>query len=244
MSKICIVIPCYNEAQRIDKKYFMSFLETYCSEYDLFFINDGSTDSTVSLLSDLVTAYPDNCTINSMEKNSGKAEAVRSGVQLAAQTAKYSYIAYFDADMATPLDEIKFMKEVVTNNPEVVMVLCSRMKRLGAKVSRKVSRHYLGRIFATFASVILKLPVYDTQCGAKLIKADVIPYVFSEQFITSWLFDVEILARLRNSNRNSILDILYEHPVTRWKDIDGSKLKLKHMIKVPFDLLRIRNKYN
>jgi hypothetical protein len=157
---------------------------------------------------------------------------------------KFQYLAYFDADLATPLTEIKALDDIITLNPQLVMVLCSRIKRLGAKIERKLKRHILGRIFSTIASNILGLPVYDTQCGAKLIKANIVPHIFNEPFITSWLFDVEIIARLRNANKNSITSLLYEHPVSKWEDIGGSKLKFKHMIKVPLELLKIHHKYN
>ena len=124
------------------------------------------------------------------------------------------------------------------------MILCSRIKRLGASVERNRKRHILGRVFSTFASIILKLPVYDTQCGAKIVCTSVIDDAFEHTFITKWLFDIEIIARLRNKYPEKILHILFEHPITQWKDVSGSKLKLKHMLKVPFELIKIKRKYN
>jgi dolichyl-phosphate beta-glucosyltransferase len=169
---------------------------------------------------------------------------VRQGVNLAALNKEYTYIAYFDADLATPLSEINLMKSIVDNNQELIMVLCSRIKRLGASVNRNKKRHLLGRVFSTFASSILKLPVYDTQCGAKLIKAEIVPFTFNTPFLTSWIFDVEILARIRNGRKDKVTKVLYEHPVTQWEDIGGSKLKFKHMLKVPLELFKIKQFYN
>lgn len=244
MRKICVIIPCYNEFERLDVNAFNSFISKNSEKYDFLFVNDGSKDQTLSLLNKLVSENSDNCYIHNLEKNSGKAEAVRQGINRAFEMNKYDYLAYFDADLATPLSEIEYLKEIVYLNSEILMVLCSRIKRLGAKVERKLKRHILGRVFSTAASNILKLPVYDTQCGAKLIKAEIVPVVFNEPFITSWLFDVEIIARIRNLNPSIIEDVLYEHPVNRWEDIGGSKLKLKHMIKVPLELMKINQKYN
>lgn len=244
MSKIGIVIPCYNESLRLKTKVYTDFISAYKSEYDIIFVNDGSTDNTLDVLKKITDNFPSNCFIYNLKQNSGKAEAVRQGINFANEKKQYDYIAYFDADLATPLSEINLLKKIVVNNPMIVMALCSRIKRLGAEINRKPKRHILGRIFSTFASNILGLPVYDTQCGAKLIKAEIIPYVFDKPFITSWIFDVEILARIRNNNKAIINTILIEHPVTKWEDVDGSKLKIKHMFKVPLELIKIKKLYN
>ena len=45
-------------------------------------------------------------------------------------------------------------------------------------------------------SNILNLPVYDTQCGAKIFSRKVCDDIFYEQFISPWLFDVKLFARL------------------------------------------------
>lgn len=244
MSKICVVVPCYNEYERLNVKAFSDFISENKDHCYFLFVNDGSTDDTLIVLDKLVVENPGHCLVLNLTQNSGKAEAVRQGLLKAYEMKKFQYLAYFDADLATPLTEIKALDDIITLNPQLVMVLCSRIKRLGAKIERKLKRHILGRIFSTIASNILGLPVYDTQCGAKLIKANIVPQIFNEPFITSWLFDVEIIARLRNANKNSITSLLYEHPVSKWEDVGGSKLKFKHMIKVPLELLKIHHKYN
>ena len=125
---------------------------------------------------------------------------------------------------------------------DIVMGL--RLMRLGAKVKRKTMRHYLGRCFATAASMMLKLPVYDTQCGAKLFRSDVVKAIFDEQFITRWLFDVELLARYKQHyGIEQATQKIYEFPLFQWQDIDGSQLKSRDFFKAPMELMKIRSKY-
>lgn len=244
MSKICVVIPCFNEYKRLKEESYLDFIKENYNDFDVLFVNDGSTDGTWQKLISISNQFPNTIFCLNLDTNVGKAEAVRHGVLYANNQNKYVFVAYFDADLATPLSELLILKKIVNEKQEVKLILCSRIKRLGATVNRSRTRHILGRVFSTFASIILKLPVYDSQCGAKIIHSSVIAATFNEKFITKWLFDIEILARLRNEHKENILDILFEHPITSWKDISGSKIKIKHLLKVPFDLIKINRKYN
>lgn len=244
MSKICVIIPCFNESERFNEDAFTKFLTKHAANYTILFVNDGSTDSTIEQLNQFQKLFSTTCFILDLKKNVGKAEAIRQGALEAANKDNFDFFAYFDADLATPLNELDRMLELFQKHPSLVMVMCSRMKRLGSNVERKLKRHLLGRVFATFTSIILRLPVYDSQCGAKLFRKEIIEVAFSEPFLTKWLFDVEIIARIRNKFPKKIETLLYEYPVNEWRDVAGSKLKLKHMLQVPFDLWRIHQKYN
>lgn len=242
MSKICIIVPCYNEYSRLSIKEFIEF--TICNpEISFLFVDDGSIDNTWDLISEKI----DHKNIFGLKINSniGKAEAVRRGVLLANNTKQYLWIGYWDADLSTPLSEIIRMQNETKVETSIDIILGSRIKCLGTEIRRSFKRHFLGRIFATFSSSILKMPVYDTQCGAKIIKADCIDFLFTEVFISKWLFDVEILARYRNKNGvKTSLKCIRELPLLKWHEVGGSKLKISHMVKIPFELFKIRNAYN
>ncbi len=109
------------------------------------------------------------------------------------------------------------------------MVIGSRVKLMGRTIERLAWRHYLGRIFATAASLVLDLPVYDTQCGAKLFRATpLLAQVFAEPFLARWVFDVEIIARfmeLDPGGPDRIGEALFELPLRHWIDVHGSKVK-------------------
>jgi dolichyl-phosphate beta-glucosyltransferase len=242
--KVCLVIPCYNEFERFKTEEYYNFLMNQSNNFSLLFVNDGSTDKTVLKLDDLQSQFPNNVSILDLIANVGKAEAVRQGILSCRQDNKFDYIGYFDADLATPLEEANSMLLLLEQNKKLILVLASRIKRLGTNIIRKRKRHLLGRVFATFTSLILNLPVYDTQCGAKLFKSEIVDFAFKKPFLSKWLFDVEIIARIRNKYPNDIEAILHEYPVQKWEDVAGSKIKLTHMLQVPFQLLKIHRTYN
>lgn len=236
-----IVIPCYNEANRLDRDAYLRYAEVNAS-IQFLFVNDGSKDDTLDVLRQL-SEQQSNIHYLDVQPNGGKAEAVRKGMLYAAQNMEVEYVGFWDADLATPLSEIEnFGVQMSRGVYDVVTGL--RLMRLGANVWRKKSRHYLGRCFATTASVALQLPVYDTQCGAKLYRKSVVEPLFSESFITRWLFDVELLARYKKLfGREAAIKKIYEYPVLSWEDVNGSQVKAKDFFKAPYELWKIMRKY-
>ena len=108
-------------------------------------------------------------------------------------------------------------------------------------------RHYLGRVFATAASLTLRLPVYDTQCGAKLFRCtDEVRALFAEPFVTGWIFDVELIARLirgRGEGGTPVSAAICELPLYRWADVSGSKVKSTDFLVAFREMLRIWRRY-
>jgi glycosyltransferase involved in cell wall biosynthesis len=240
--KYSLIIPCYNEAVRINLSAFADFIE-HNSQTDFIFVNDGSKDATGQVLTDFQAKFPERVQALNLPKNSGKAEAVRRGM-LAVNIAQYDYVGFWDADLATPLTELLRMADILQNKPQLYCLLASRVKLLGYKIIRKSLRHYLGRVFATLASWFLKLPVYDTQCGAKLFKAELVPVLFAEKFQTRWIFDVEILLRFKRWFGREIKDgkleeYINEMPLLCWQDAAGSKVKPRHFFLALVDFLRL-----
>lgn len=236
-----IIIPCYNEADRLDRAAFLTYLDGHPG-VAMLFVNDGSRDNTLEVLQAMAEAHPQVHYLD-VQPNGGKAEAVRRGMLHAAANIPSEYIGFWDADLATPLYEIdNFLANA--HRKDFDMVTGLRLARLGAGVRRKNSRHYLGRCFATVASSMLRIPVYDTQCGSKIYKAGIVEQLFDEHFITRWLFDVELLARYKRLyGREQATSRIYEYPLLAWEDVGGSKLKIKDFLKAPVELLKIRRKY-
>ena len=236
-----IVIPCYNEENRLNQEAFTNYVEMH-PEIHFLFVNDGSTDNTLSLLKRLAEQH-DQLHYLDLEVNGGKAEAVRQGMLHAANNFNCDYVGFWDADLATPLEEIEhFISQMQRKDFDIVTGL--RLMRLGASIKRKSMRHYLGRCFATTASIVLKLPVYDTQCGSKLYKSHIVSTLFNQTFITRWLFDVELLARYNKAfGREQAIQRIYEYPLLYWEDVDGSRVKVKDFFKAPYELWKIKRNY-
>ena len=221
-----IVVPCFDEAARFDTDAFTQLAELVDH---LILVDDGSTDSSPAMLDSFAAAGGDAVAVIHLERNRGKAEAVRAGLQAAVATGA-TIVGYFDADFATPVAELERLLAVIGKDPQLDAVLASRVALLGHSIQRKPARHYLGRMYATAASLALGVAVYDTQCGAKLFRVnDALRLAIAEPFPDRWSFDVELLARLLHPAAGVVAvgsDRIVEVPLTEWHDVGGSKLRL------------------
>ena len=246
---VVLVVPCYNEERRLHADAFLRFASPGLG-LRYVFVDDGSTDGTRALLGSLVERLPA-AEVLALPANGGKAEAVRQGMLRAVHLAREdasgaTFVGYWDADLATPLDELPRFAEVLARRPSVDVVLGTRAKLLGRDIERKALRHYSGRIFATAVSELLRLPVYDTQCGAKVFRASVVSEAFATPFLSRWIFDVEVLARRGRRYADAgeeLADHLYELPLRRWRDVDGSKLGTGDALRAARELATIGWRY-
>lgn len=237
MPKTLIVVPCFNEEKRLRPA---AFVEAASPERHFLFVDDGSRDSTGKIIRDLEANYAPKLNALALPENRGKAEAVRQGV-LWGLDRDYALIGFWDADLATPLDHIPLFESELERS-EIRLVIGSRVRLLGRRINRNPARHYLGRVFASMASLVLELPVYDTQCGAKLFRADeTLRRVFGSAFTARWIFDVEILARYRlELGEEALRQAVIELPLAEWQEVRGSKVKARDFLSAGLELWRIQ----
>jgi dolichyl-phosphate beta-glucosyltransferase len=167
---------------------------------------------------------------------------VRRGLAAAIEGSSAEIVGYLDADLATPPAEMHRLIDILRVGDAHVL-FGARVALLGHHIERSLVRHYLGRVFATLASVALRLPTYDTQCGAKLFRVTpALADAVKEPFLSRWAFDVELLGRLLIGSA-SVPPIevgsVWEEPLRAWRDVKGSKLDPRQMGKALFDLARI-----
>lgn len=237
MKKVLLIIPCFNEERRFKSSMFNRSYENVDIHY--LFTNDGSTDDTKSTL-EAFCAKNNQAHLHHLPVNVGKANAIFEAYQNSGLNyEQFDWVGYWDADLATPLEEVPRMLQFLEfyKGKEVAAIFGSRISRLGSKIKRQMHRHYLGRIFVTIVSNVLGVKCYDSQCGAKLFTPLAAEIAFQESFISRWVFDVEILLRLKEER-------IIEFPLFNWEDIPGSKVKIfKEIFRVCKDLIKIQKRY-
>ncbi len=232
--KTCLIVPCYNEEKRLD----IAAFRDYPGDCHFLFVDDGSTDRTAEIIRPYIG---DRIALLELKANSGKGEAVRRGMLYALEALvlrESEWFGYWDADLATPLDELEMFFGFAALYPGGIDAIWgSRVYRLGSSIERDWRRHIAGRAFATAAGLLLGIKTYDSQCGAKLFRKALIPVGFSQAFLSQWLFDIELLLRLKTCR-------MIECPLLKWQDQPESKFKLvSYLPRIFLDLVRIRSRY-
>lgn len=232
-SKVALAVPCFNERLRLDVAPFKEAVSR--GSLQVLFVDDGSTDSTADFIAEQIQDQP-GLSLLRCGQNRGKGAAVRAGVlRLTKDCPDAAWIGFWDADLSTPLDEVAHMLDFYEmEGGEKDAIWASRVMRAGSRIDRRFKRHLFGRLFATAAGELLGVRAYDTQCGAKLFRREAIPLAFGEEFVSRWIFDIEIYRRLGH-------DRILECPVISWGDRPGSKISVfREFPQVCCDLLRIR----
>jgi glycosyltransferase involved in cell wall biosynthesis len=240
MPRLTVVVPCYNEADRLDAAPLLAFIDGH-PDASFLLVDDGSTDGTGTVLERLAAERPGRIGVLPLSPNRGKAEAVREGLRTAL-AAGAEVVGYLDADLSTPPAQIDDLQAALAR-PGVQVAIAARIGMLGYDIERSAVRHYLGRVFASAASMILQARVYDTQCGAKLFRANAaLSEALAVPFLSRWAFDVEFLGRLLIGTPDVPglpLQAIVEVPLPIWHDVKGSKLGLAGMARTLSDLARV-----
>ena len=240
---IAVVVPCYNEEQRLNITILNNELLKN-SNLTFLFVNDGSTDNTLKIIQKICTFNPLRALCLSLDKNSGKGEAVRMGILHLLENEQYDIIGFWDADLSVPLSEFWDFIDVFRQNPTVYGVIGSRVHLAGRMIERVNFRHYLGRLFATTMSLTFGFNIYDTQCGAKLFKKKVLISTVQEPFCSRWIFDVELIIRIsRLSFLQGKTNWLYEVPVKEWRNVLGTKRSMSAYTNAVLDYTNLVRKY-
>ncbi len=244
MLNTIIIIPCYNEEKRLPIEEYRLYFDTH-PEISFLFANDDSKDNTLRVLQSLSDEYQQ-VHVYDGGINQGKANIVRNACNYALSNFQFNYIGFFDADLATPLNEInKFLSTIEIKNNDLLLIAGSRVQRLGSNIFRNPLRHYFGRFFATAVSNILCLPVYDTQCGAKLLSRHAAEEVYQHPFASRWFFDVEIFARLIiHFGYHNTINHCFEYPLDVWIEKGDTRLTTKDFLRTPLEILKLNRLYH
>ena len=237
--KVCIVIPCYNESSRLQYQTLLNYLHANRDSFILF-VNDGSLDDTLMLLRKLELEADGRASVLSLAENRGKAEAVRQGFLEAYKEKDFSFIGFVDADLSAPLHEINNVLSLMENSPDLKLVIGSRSVPGASHGGRNVLVRLGGYLFAWLVSRKLENRFYDTQCGFKLFRRELVPDCFRNEFISRWIFDVEILARLHKTRgKETCRKMIFEYPLSSWSRSVGTRISMQKKIFAISTLFRI-----
>lgn len=239
-AKVAMVVPCYNESSRWNYPYWEELISV--KNIDWYFIDDGSRDSTYAIISKY-SEHP-NCQARSLERNSGKSEAVRSGLLEAANAQNnYEFIGFIDADGCVSTSDVQRISELPyhLNRASVNFdaIWASRIPLSGRIIVRSKFRHIIGRFLANiFKMGAGELP-YDTQCGFKIFDNSMfLRRSLLREFQTRWLFDLEIHSRLRTEK--GLDPVIWEEPLNQWIEVGNSKINSKEGFRILSEIILLK----
>ena len=207
-----LVVPCYNEAARLDDDALLSLAGGEFPATRLLLVDDGSRDDTGARLAALARRAPGRIEMLALDRNRGKAEAVRQGI-LAALANGADVVGYFDADLSTPASEIRRLLSILDERPQVAVLIGARIydTQCGAKLFRRSDA-----LAAALREPFLSRWSFDVELLGRLLVGDA---------TTPAIFERQVL----------------EIPLRSWRDVPGSKLRLSAMAGALKDLADIAN---
>lgn len=234
-----IVIPCFNEADRLKVDVFVEFV-CDIDDVELIFVDDGSSDATLQSAQAVSDKAGASVSVLRLEENCGKAEAVRQGMLWAARR-DFSAIAFWDADLATPLETIPDFVKVLSRHSNVEVVWGTRLPLMGHTIDRDALRRQTGKLFSASSAAAVGVGIRDALCGAKMFRTGpILDAILAQPFSSRWIFDVEILARLdlllKSTGGVAVQEALYEFPLDAWYEIAGSRLRMTDFLRATVEL--------
>jgi dolichyl-phosphate beta-glucosyltransferase len=244
--RVALVIPCYNEAKRLNLAAYLAFLETHPG-MTFCFVNDGSRDATNQLLTAFESAHPTHAIrIVELPVNQGKGEAVRQGVlaMLHEEGTPLDLVGFWDSDLATPLEELDRFVDAFIQEPRFQAVVGFRKKEPAAHIKRSPTRKLISQVMRIIIHTLIGLPIHDTQCGAKVFTADLASKIFEKPFLARWLFDLELFLRMKQLYGAAFLSQNLEQlHLHSWHDVPGTKLRFWDVFQIFLELVKIKLHY-
>lgn len=231
-----LVIPAYNEGRRLP-----NYLPRLCealagssSSWQITVVDDGSREAESRQMQACVGCCGPNVHFHPLPANQGKGAAVYAGWN---RKSESEWLGLLDADGSIPPHEVVRLLGTLKGKDTPDALFCSRCKILGRTVQRSWLRHLAGRLFATFVCVATGIPVYDSQCGFKLVRRECYEGIRSRLREKRFAFDVELLVALTESGARII-----EFPID-WFDVPGSKVHfIRDTVHMLATIVRLRKR--
>lgn len=236
---IVIIVPLFNEAKRWNENFFESLLEI--DYVNWVFVDDGSDDETFNILLEFKLKHPE-IEIIKHDENSGKSNAIKTGMIFAFDNVlinDFGWIGFMDSDGAfSKEDVVRIVGKIGEMDFNYDSIWSSRIALSGRKIERSLIRHHISRVIASYFGLFLVRLPYDTQSGFKIYKADLsLKKSLEIEFKTKWFFDIELMCNIESVNQKQLR--IWEEPLLSWKEISGSKIKIRSFTKFLIEIIQV-----
>jgi dolichyl-phosphate beta-glucosyltransferase len=232
--KLSIVIPAYNEEQRLPEtlQTIHAFLEKQPYAAEVLVVENGSNDHTLAIAQEFSQRTPEIRALHCEQR--GKGWAVIQGM-LAAR-GRYRFIC--DADLSMPIEEVNHF--FPPQLEDAAIVIASREAGGASRHGEPEYRHVIGRIFNGMVRLIALPGLQDTQCGFKCFRADAAEKIFPHMTIKGWTFDVEalVIARHLGYSVREVPISWHYNPKSKVRVIRDSFLMARDLILIRWNALR------
>jgi dolichyl-phosphate beta-glucosyltransferase len=230
--RLSVVIPCYNEEQRLPRtiEHIERYLDGRRIDYELILVDDGSADGT-RLVMDAAADRNAHVRVEALPHNRGKGRALAVGVT----AATGAEILVTDADLSTPIEEVDKLQAALDGGAGIA--IASRALRASrVEISQPIYRVLMGKGFNLIVQAVLLPGIWDTQCGFKLFRADVAKDAFAALSTDGFGYDPEVLYRARKRGvRIAEVPVVWRNSApTKVSPVRSSLDMLKHVLKVRF----------
>ncbi|MEN0045569.1 MAG: dolichyl-phosphate beta-glucosyltransferase [Bacteroidota bacterium] len=217
---ISLVIPCYNESNRLSylEAGLREFRDQWQYSYEVIIVDDGSKDDTAQLLQEKFLPLSDNKVeykIIPLSQNQGKGGALQAGVR----AAKGAFVLTLDADMAArPTELNKWLKQLPLTQFSPKEILIGSRNHPESQIDARQDRKFAGQVFNTLVRIVTPIKNSDTQCGFKLYPTPIAQLLFQDLQIKGWAHDIELLYKA------NYLKIPVKSMPLQWQHIDDEKI--------------------
>ncbi|MCT4622802.1 MAG: glycosyltransferase family 2 protein [Schleiferiaceae bacterium] len=218
--KLSVIIPAYNEANRISKPLLETakYLTNTFPDFEIIVSNDGSTDNTLEVVQELSKTISE-LRLISYDQNKGKGYAIKQGIE----AATGDILLFADADGATPIEQTEQLIAPILNGKADISIGTRYDENSEIVKKQPTYRVVWSRLSNKVIQSLLLPGIKDPHCGFKAFKRDVAKDIFSKSNINGWSFDLEILALAQKANYS-----ITEIPV-QWIHDEESKGRLRHL---------------
>jgi dolichyl-phosphate beta-glucosyltransferase len=232
LDSLSIVVPAYNEAERLPAS-----LEAMCAwadrsgmDVEIIVADDGSSDDTAALVRRFADADA-RVKLERLERNRGKGGAVKAGVARAVGR----WILITDADLSTPIEEVERLAAAAVARAVPIAIGSRDVAESRIEIHQPWYREAMGRTFNRIVQAVAVPGIADTQCGFKLLRADVAKELFARLTVDGFAFDVELLM-LASRLGHAIVEV-----GVRWRNDDRSRVHpIRDSARMFVDVVRLR----